>query len=57
MKNLYCCFSVPLMNFLTQKGIRYEIVALNKNTHNTMWVYMKNEKLDHYLKEWSRIDK
>lgn len=55
MKNkpLYICYSVPQMNFLTEKGLRYELVALNKNTGCTMWIYMRDEKLDKYLNEWS----
>lgn len=55
MKNkpLYICYSVPQMNFLTEKGLRYELVALNKNTGNTMWVYMRTNELDKYLSEWS----
>ena len=53
MNNLYVCYSVPLMNFLKLKGLRYEIVALNKNTGNTMWIYIKSIKLSNALKEWS----
>lgn len=52
--NLYCCYSVPLMNFLTKNGLRYEIAALNKNTKNTMWVYMRTEKLNKLLEKWSQ---
>lgn len=51
---LYCCYSVPLMNYLTQHNIKYELVALNKKTKCTMWIYLKNEKLDNLLKEWSQ---
>lgn len=50
---LYCCFSVPLKQFLTSKGIKYELVALNPNTKNKMWIYIKDEKLNNYLIEWS----
>lgn len=52
-KKLYCCYSMPLMNFLQENGFRYEIVA--KDTHNDklFWVYMKSEKLDTYLKKWT----
>lgn len=55
MKNkpLYICYSVPQMNFLTEKGSRYELVALNKNTGSTMWVYMRTNELDKHLSEWS----
>lgn len=52
-KKLYCCYSVPLKDFLRSKGIKYEIVALSPNTKSTMWVYMKDEKLDKCLEEWS----
>ena len=52
-KRLYCCYSVPQKNFLTSKGIKYEIVALNEKTKCTMWVYIKTKELDKYLKEWS----
>ena len=55
MKNnkLYCCYSIPQKDFLKQHGIKYEVCALNPNTHNTMWIYIKNEKLNSLLKEWS----
>ena len=52
-KPLYCCFSVPQRDFLASKGIKYEICALNPNTHNMFWVYMQNGKLSEALKEWS----
>ncbi|NGS95804.1 hypothetical protein G6Z25_02565 [Clostridium perfringens] len=52
--NIYCCFSVPLMNYLKENDIKYEMVALNKNTKKTMWLYLKNEKLDECLSKWSR---
>ena len=34
------------------KPIHYEVVALNPNTKCTMWIYMRNEKLDKALNEW-----
>ncbi|MFY8262980.1 hypothetical protein [Clostridium perfringens] len=52
--NIYCCFSVPLMNYLKENDIKYEMVALNKNSKKTMWLYLKNKKLDECLSKWSR---
>ena len=52
-KKLYCCYSLPLMKFLSNNDIKYELVALNKNTQCTMWIYVKNEKLNNLLNEWS----
>ena len=49
---LYCCFSVPLRDFLTNQGVSYEICALNEKTHKTMWVYIRTEELGKCLDEW-----
>lgn len=56
-KRLYCCYSVPQMKFLCNNGIEYELVALNKNTKCTMWIYIKNEELNDLLKQWSLGEK
>lgn len=50
---LFCCFSVPLKDYLSNNGVKYEITALNQNTLKTMWIYIKNDKLNNLLKEWS----
>lgn len=56
-KKLYTCYSVPQMKYLSEHGVKYELVALNKNTKNTMWIYFKDEKLDKLLNEWSKNKK
>lgn len=53
MNQLYCCYSLNLRNFLYQNGIKYELCALNPNNHNMFWVYIRNEKLDKLLEQWS----
>lgn len=55
MKNskLFPCYSVPLRDFLTSKGIRYELVGIHPETHNMFWVYIKTEKLNNATYEWS----
>lgn len=50
---LYCCYSLNLREFLYQNGVRYELAALNPNSKSLFWVYVKNEKLDRLLNEWS----
>lgn len=52
-KRLFCCFSVPLRDFLTAQNIRYELCALNEKSHKTMWIYIKDEKLNNALDLWS----
>lgn len=54
---IYTCYSVPLMKFLTiKKGIRYEIVALNPNNQKKFWVFIRDEKLNTALNEWSKFE-
>lgn len=55
MKNskLYCCYSIPLRDYLLKNGLRYEICAKNPNTDNLMWVFIRTADLDKFLCEWS----
>ena len=50
---LYCCYSLNLREFLYKNGVRYKLAALNPNSKSLYWVYVKNEKLDKLLSEWS----
>ena len=51
--DLYCCYSLNLREFLNDNGLRYKIAALNPNSKSLFWVYVKDEKLDKLLSEWS----
>ena len=50
---LYCCYSLPLRNYLYENGLRYKLAALNPNSQKLFWVYIKNEKLNDLLNKWS----
>lgn len=50
---LYCCYSLNLRNYLYENGLRYELAALNPNSKSLFWVYIKDEKLDRLLNDWS----
>ena len=50
---LYCCYSLNLRNYLYDNGLRYKLAALNPNSKSLFWVYVKNEKLDKLLNDWS----
>lgn len=50
---LYCCYSLNLREFLYDNGLRYKLAALNPNSKSLFWVYVKDEKLDRLLNEWS----
>lgn len=45
------------MKFLTiDKGIRYEIVALNPNNQKKFWAFIRDEKLNTALNEWGKFE-
>lgn len=51
--NLYCCYSLPLRNYFKENGLRYKIVALNPNSKNLFWIYIKDEKFNTLLEKWT----
>lgn len=51
--NLYCCYSLPLRNYLQESGLRYKLAALNPNSKNLFWIYIKDEKLNTLLDKWT----
>lgn len=50
---LYCCYSLPLRDFLMSNGLRYKLVGKNPNSLKDFWVFIKDEKLDILLNKWS----
>lgn len=54
-RKVYCCYSVPLMKYLTEQvGIKYDVVGLNPNSHKTFWGFVKTKELDDALKRWAK---
>lgn len=51
---LFPCYSLPLRDFLTSRGVRYELVGLHPETYKMFWVYIKDEKLNTLTSEWSK---
>ena len=50
---LYCCYSIPLRNYLYENGLRYNLAALKNKKKKLFWVYVKDEKLNDLLNKWS----
>lgn len=50
---LYCCYSLPLRNYLRNNGVKYKLCALNPNSKNRFWVYVKDKNLITLLDRWS----
>lgn len=52
-KDIYCCYSLPLRDYLKLHGVGYEVAALNPNSKKLFWIFIKTKKLDELLKKWS----
>lgn len=51
--DLFPCYSVPLMKFLTeQKRIKYKLVGLHPQSKMQFYVFIEDEFLNEALKEW-----
>ena len=50
---LFPCYSIPMRDYFSKKGIKYEIVGLHPDTKKMFWVYIKNKELDKAMHEWS----
>lgn len=57
MRTIYCCYSVRLRDYLYEHGVKYEICALNPNSKNMFWAYVRNEQLDKLLTKWANGDR
>ena len=52
---IYCCYSVPLMKYLTEGcGIEYDVVGLNPNSLKTFWGFIKTKNLEVALERWKK---
>lgn len=56
MSKLYCCYSINLRNFLKKNNVMYEVCGLNPNNFQMFWIYIKDEKLNKLLIEWSNMN-
>lgn len=50
---IFPCYSIPLRNYLTSLGIKYEIVGLHPKSNAMFWAYIKSEELKEAMLKWS----
>lgn len=51
---LFCCYSIPLRDYLLKNNMHYELCGCNPNTQKMFWVFIKTDKLEELLKSWSQ---
>ena len=51
-KDIYRCYSVSLMQFLSQNNERYILIAKDIKSDRQFWAYVKTDKFDGLLQQW-----
>lgn len=52
---VYCCYSAPLLKYLTEEfDLKYDVVGLNPNSNKKFWGFVKTKKLDEALQMWGK---
>lgn len=51
-KDIYRCYSVNLMQFLSRHDVRYILIAKDIKSDRTFWAYEKTDKFDTVLQRW-----
>lgn len=52
MNRIFVCYSVPLMRFLKENSLLYDVTGLNQSTNKTFYGYVRDEKLNTLLDLW-----
>lgn len=50
--DIYRCYSVNLMQFLSQNGERYILIAKDIKSERQFWAYVKTDKFNELLSQW-----
>lgn len=50
--DIYRCYSVNLMQFLSQHDVRYILIAKDIKTDRQFWAYVKTNEFNTLLKQW-----
>lgn len=51
-KDLYRCYSVNLMQWLSKNGIKYVLICHDVKSFRKMWIYEKTPEFYEYLNQW-----
>ena len=52
MNRIFVCYSVPLMKFLKEKGLDYDVTGTNTSSNKTFYGYVRDEQLNRLLDLW-----
>lgn len=52
MNRIFVCYSVPLMRFLKDNGLNYDVTGTNSSSNKTFYGYVRDEQLNTLLDLW-----
>ena len=50
--DIYRCYSVNLMQFLSKNNIKYILIAKDIKSDRQFWAYVKTDEFNVFLKQW-----
>lgn len=50
--DIYRCYSVNLMQFLSKHGVRYILIAKDIKSNRQFWAYVKTNDFNNLLNQW-----
>lgn len=50
--DIYRCYSVNLMQFLSDNGLRYILIAKDIKSNRQFWAYVKTKQFNKLLSDW-----
>ena len=50
--DIYRCYSVNLMQFLSKNDVRYILIAKDIKSDRQFWAYVKTDEFNVLLKQW-----
>lgn len=50
--DIYRCYSVNLMQFLSKNGVRYVLIAKDIKSDRQFWAYIKTNRFNGLLQQW-----
>lgn len=50
--DIYRCYSVNLMQFLSKNNVKYILIAKDIKTDRQFWAYVKTAEFNQLLEQW-----
>jgi hypothetical protein len=56
-KDFFFCYSKELHNHIQRQGVNYVCAARHETTYKKFWLYIRSERLNKALAEYTQLNK